>query len=268
MLDTGRLVPQGQPQPLQRRPSEPACTPPAHGARRAECLRRADAVGTLGVEVHLTVHDLRNSLSNAVLNAGLLARRLSGAAGDPDNSELLDSVRRDLKQVQDTLARMSQLTEDQSEAVEAVEVASLLTDVRRLAWAAAQLTGDVRVDVVAPQQPLFVRGVRRRLQQAIFALVRNAIEASPASDEVRIEVEARGDEVHIRVLDRGPGLAPELRERVFEEFESTKAAGLGIGLSVARLIIVEHAGSLTLLSPHGSGLCAEVRLPSSRAAAR
>lgn len=266
MLDTGRFEPQGQPRPMEHRSLEPANAAAGESARRAECLRRADAFAKLGIDVHLAVHDLRNLLSNAALNASLLARKLGGDGPGSENAELLESVRRDLRHVHDALCRVTQLTEDETPDVEPVAVSELMADLRRLAWSAPQLTGDIRITVVAPEEPVFVRGSRSRLHQAVFALVRNAIEASPASTEVRIEVEARMDHVHIRVRDNGPGLPPGLHERGFAEFESTKPTGLGIGLSVARHIIAQHAGSLTLESSPGSGTCAEVRLNLSRAA--
>jgi signal transduction histidine kinase len=266
MLETGKLGPHGQPQPMSRRtPESTSTTAPGRSARRAECLRRADAVAKLGVELHLAVHDLRNLLSNAALNASLLARRIGTNGAEPDNVELLESVRRDLRLVQDTLHHVTQLADDQGPVGEPVDVSALLTDVRRLAWTAAHATGDVRVAVAAADRPLFVHGSRNRLLQAFFALVRNAIEASQAAGEVRIEVEARGLDVYVRVRDQGPGLPAELRERAFEEFESTKPGGLGVGLCVARRIIAEHAGALTLSSLPGSGVCAEVRLARSDA---
>jgi len=260
MLDTDRLEPQQTP----RRTHEPECSAPGRDVRRAESLRRADFAAKLEVEVHLAVHDLRNSLSSAALNASLLARRIGGLDADATNTELLECVRRELRHVHDTLERVIELTEDEATVAEPVDVTALMADVQRLARAAAQLAGDVRIIATPPKERMSVRGSRGRLQQAIFALVRNAIEASCSNGgEVHIEVDALDSEVYIRVRDNGLGLPPDLRVQDYEEFESTKPAGLGLGLFVARTIITQHAGSLSLTSTPGSGACAEIRVPRS-----
>jgi signal transduction histidine kinase len=249
---------------MERRPTESPSSAHGRGARRAECLRRADSVSKLGVELQLAVHDLRNLLGNASLNASLLANKLSKETLAAEHHELLDSVRRDLRSVQDELHRVTQLAEDQTPAVETIDVVEFRSDVRRLACTAAHQMNDVRVSVDVPEQPLLVRGRRSHLLQAVFALVRNAIEASQPSNEVRVEVEAHGEEVHLRVRDHGPGLPLELHERVFEGVESAKPTGLGLGLVVARRIVAEHAGSMKLSPAPGGGLCAEIRLTTTR----
>lgn len=263
MLDTDRHDSRGRSQPTQRRGPEPDCTTSERSARHAECLRRADSVTKLEVELHLAVHDLRNSLSNAALNVGLLARKIGQLEHAAANTELLESVRRDLRQVQDSLHHVTELTGSEAPPTELIDVGLLLASVQRLARTAAQLTTEVHISVIAPKEPVFVQGSRSRLDQAVFALVRNAIQASGAGSEVRIEVEQQGGEVCIRVNDHGPGLPAELKERVFEEYQSTDPKSLGLGLCVARHIIAQHGGTLTLTSSPGSGVCAELRLPRS-----
>ena len=94
-----------------------------------------------------------------------------------------------------------------------------------------------------------VYGDRVQLQQVMLNLILNAIEAMiSVDDEVRelvISTESSSSEgLLVAVGDSGPGVAPEDRERIFESFYTTKASGVGIGLSICRSIIEAHGGRL------------------------
>jgi signal transduction histidine kinase len=94
-----------------------------------------------------------------------------------------------------------------------------------------------------------VHGDRVQLQQVMLNLILNAIEAMiGVDDEVRelvISTESSPSEgLLVAVGDSGPGVAPEDRERIFESFYTTKASGVGIGLSICRSIIDAHGGRL------------------------
>jgi signal transduction histidine kinase len=85
--------------------------------------------------------------------------------------------------------------------------------------------------------------------------------------EPAIELESRADQLLIRVLDRGPGIAPEFLEQVFAPFfrletsRNKSTGGVGLGLSAARAIVLEQGGELTLHNCPGGGLEARVLLP-------
>jgi signal transduction histidine kinase len=94
-----------------------------------------------------------------------------------------------------------------------------------------------------------VQADRVQLQQVILNLILNAIEAMISGDDEErvlvISTESRaGEGVMIAIGDSGPGVAAEDRERIFESFFTTKADGVGIGLSICRSIIDAHSGRL------------------------
>jgi len=95
----------------------------------------------------------------------------------------------------------------------------------------------------------------------VHNLVLNACEASPpgATVEVRLRVE-EADAV-VRVLDRGHGLAPEVRDRLFHPYVSTRRRGSGLGLSLVRDVATQHQGSVTLQDREGGGVEARFALP-------
>lgn len=88
---------------------------------------------------------------------------------------------------------------------------------------------------------------RIQIEQVVFNLVLNAAEAMIDSGRraIIVTTELNADNmVEVRVADSGPGLSPEIRDRLFQPFVTTKESGLGIGLSTCRVIIEAHGGRL------------------------
>jgi signal transduction histidine kinase len=116
----------------------------------------------------------------------------------------------------------------------------------------------LRVNVDAP-----------RIEQALLAVLDNAVEASPAGGRVLIEARAAesGGWVEVVVSDGGPGLAPEVQARVATAYFSTKPGGTGIGTHLARRIVQAHGGDLAFGNRAEGGTMVAMRLPRADAAA-
>ncbi|CAA7612676.1 ATP-binding protein [Magnetospirillum sp. SS-4] len=100
-----------------------------------------------------------------------------------------------------------------------------------------------------------------QVQQVLVNLIRNAVEAlaaapsAPSFGEIRLAARRMGpDQVEIEVSDNGPGMPDEQRDRLFQPFSTTKAEGMGLGLSISRTIIEAHGGTLRLAA-NGPGGC-------------
>jgi signal transduction histidine kinase len=105
---------------------------------------------------------------------------------------------------------------------------------------------------------------RVQIEQVVFNLVRNAVEATPANTPcvltVTSELTPEGS-IQISVADDGPGLPSTIRARLFEPFITTKASGLGVGLSICRVIIEAHGGQLWAEDNPGGGTIFRFTLP-------
>lgn len=106
-----------------------------------------------------------------------------------------------------------------------------------------------------------------KLQRVVLNLLSNAFKFTPAGGRVRCAVSARGDRVTIEVHDSGPGIAPEMREAVFERFRQLEGGatrrfgGTGLGLAIARDFVALHGGTISIdQSPEGGALF-RVELP-------
>ncbi len=98
-----------------------------------------------------------------------------------------------------------------------------------------------------------------QIQQVVINLLRNAMDALAATGDARIEIDVSdvpgADFVAIDVRDNGPGLALEIKSSLFKPFATTKAHGMGLGLSICQTIIEAHGGSIRAAESQGRGTC-------------
>jgi signal transduction histidine kinase len=125
----------------------------------------------------------------------------------------------------------------------------------------------VRVGFTADPEVDVVDGDERRIRQVIFNLLSNAVKFTPAGGEVDVSATRANGEVRISVADTGPGIAPEDRERIFEEFQQTETGGVqhegtGLGLALSRRFVELHGGRIWLESEVGRGSTFTFALPS------
>jgi PAS domain S-box-containing protein len=124
------------------------------------------------------------------------------------------------------------------------------------------------LELAVVDQPLPMTGDATRLVQALQNVLGNAVRYVPAGGHIRLEVAIEHASIVTRVIDDGPGIAPEALERIFELFVQEEAArlptdsGLGIGLSLARALVTQHGGLITAQSAGpGRGATFTIRLP-------
>jgi signal transduction histidine kinase len=101
------------------------------------------------------------------------------------------------------------------------------------------------------------------LKQAVLNIVVNAIEAMPNGGTLRLEAGFRGEDAEIRIADTGPGIPPQVRERIYDLYFTTKQHGSGIGLAMTYRILQLHDGSIDFTSGPEQGTTFSLRLPMS-----
>jgi signal transduction histidine kinase len=111
-----------------------------------------------------------------------------------------------------------------------------------------------------------VHGNRSQLQQVIFNLVHNALDAMDNTTDrsrlLRVKTELRGfDTVALTVQDSGPGIDPKRLDRIFDALVTTKTDGMGLGLAICRLIVERHGGQLSARSDGENGATFQFVLP-------
>ena len=99
------------------------------------------------------------------------------------------------------------------------------------------------------------------LGQALLNIVRNALDATGQTGEVRVTIDCTGEELIFCVMDNGPGIKKDDFDKIFDPFFSKKAKGTGLGLAIAKEAIEAHSGSLTAHNQQGGGACFVLSLP-------
>jgi len=121
------------------------------------------------------------------------------------------------------------------------------------------------VRIRPPAVPCTVKGSSVWVERAVSNLLANAVKYSPDDEPVDVVISAEGDQVSVAVTDRGPGIAPEAQERIFERFErleeTRKQTGTGLGLYITRRLARAMGGDVTVSSVPGAGSTFLLRLP-------
>jgi two-component system sensor histidine kinase KdpD len=225
---------------------------------RAAGLERAEATST--ALLRAVSHDLRTPLATmrAALD-GLVAPGVSGA----DRLELVRAVDGSAERLERLIDDLLDLSRLQSGLVHPVLHTRSLDEVLPLAVAGHD-AGAVRLEVDEPA-PL-VSTDAGLLERVVANLVANAVRHSDGTP-VRVLAHVLPQTVEVMVVDRGPGVPPQARERMFEPFQrlgDTSAGGLGLGLAVARGLTEALGGSLSAEDTPGGGLTMVLSLPRAR----
>jgi signal transduction histidine kinase len=142
-----------------------------------------------------------------------------------------------------------------------LDVGDLLDEVVALIQPEADRTG-IALDHDHPPLPSLATGDRAMLRQAVLNLTVNAFQAMPDGGRLRLAVSHTTGWVRIDIEDDGPGMSPDVLERAFELYYTTKSGGSGIGLSMVFRIMQLHGGSIDVESTVGDGTRIRLRLPS------
>jgi two-component system sensor histidine kinase DctS len=244
--------------------------------QQQEKLQTSARLATMGELSSMLAHELNQPLAAiSSYTAGALNVLASAdEAGTPVDAGLL---RRALEQARQQAQRAGQIIRSVHQFVkkrepqrQEVAIGSVVDGIRALIELQAR-QAYVALQVHIPPSLPPVSADRLLLEQVLLNLTRNAIESmqgiAPQRRILRITAHTDDGMVAVSVADHGHGIAPEVAERLFSPFFSTKAEGMGMGLSICRTAIEFHGGTLTHADNPGGGTVFTFTLPQQRAAA-
>jgi two-component system sensor histidine kinase KdpD len=239
----------------------------AVAVRERELAREADeaALQQGGNELRMAIlaavsHDLRTPLAS--IKASVSSLRQDDVAWKPEETaEFLATIEEETDRLGNLVANLLDMSRIQTGALNLVRAKVGLDEVVPRALASLP-DGGRSVEVEVPESLPRLDVDAALLERAIANLVSNAEAWSLASQPVCVRASAAGRIVELRVVDRGPGIPPEDRDRVFEPFQRlgdrSSTNGVGLGLAVARGFVEAMGGELRMEDTPGGGLTAVV----------
>ena len=240
---------------------------------RAELeLARTQNLAAMGKTAAAIAHEVKNALNGLSVGVDLLAR---GGASPEALASVHHRTRAEISRLREVAEDLTLFAATPRLSISEHDLAALA---RSAADAVTELAEDcgvtVRLDL--PPGPLALRGDGAKLLGVLVNLLRNAVEAMgpgafgeglddpPPHGERVVELALRpaGELALVEVADRGAGLAPEVRARLFEPFVTTKRTGTGLGLVIVRRVVEAHGGTIEAVDRLGGGTVFRVLLPS------
>ncbi len=238
--------------------------------KRVEALRlraqRLEAVAELSASL---AHEIKNPLASIRSAVEQISNRQPETS---DERTLGDLIVRESDRLSRLLSEFLDFARVQAARRDRLDLGALVRGAVSLAGTHPARGEQVQLVADLPEVPLEVEGDEDLLHRAVFNLILNAIQASPSTGVVRVIVSRvalvdlptglpfRADAVSLEVRDEGAGIAPEIQDRLFEPFATTKTGGSGLGLAVVHRAIEAHRGVI-LVDSDAQGTRFTVLLP-------
>ncbi|MEW6744817.1 MAG: ATP-binding protein [Planctomycetota bacterium] len=249
-----------------------SCSHRSHGPPSRDDILAVQREQSLAYVARSAVHDINNLLACILGSVTLLRDRVGS---EPGIGALCEQIAMSTGKISDLAHQILTYARGGSGASEVIDVNGTVAEALAIARGVMPPGIDVRVDLVPA--PAAVEVEPTQLSQVLLNLLVNAVEAMPQGGclRVRTALEPRSaagggppggasrDEVCIEVGDTGCGIEPEVAERLWEPFFSTKAEGRGLGLTAVQHIVRAHGGRLEVESQPGEGATFRVLLPRS-----
>jgi signal transduction histidine kinase len=237
---------------------------------RNEALEDADKIKI--DFVHHVSYELRSPLTNIIGFVHLLGDPSTGPL-QPKQREYLDYI---TVSTDTLLALINNILDLATIDAGRMQLNLGAVDIRATMAAAAQGVQDrlagpgLTLDISAPQNIGTFTADERRVRQILFNLLANAVSFSPPGGRIMLKAERRADAVIFAVTDRGPGIPPNVLEKVFDLFEThslgSQHRGSGLGLSLVRSFVELHGGTVSISSVVGEGTTVTCTFPTGEAA--
>ncbi len=234
-------------------------------------LRDAESVRQIGDEIEMSrrmsasgrltrgvAHEVKNPINAIVLHLQLLQNKLQQV--DPDTRRHMDVIGNEIHRLDRVVQILVDFTRPRDLHIEEIDLKRLLDDVLVLATPDAEQHGVAIVRDLTPG-PLSVKVDVDFMKQAILNVVLNGVQAMPQGGTLTISAHSDEGQVVTEIRDEGGGIPPELQEKIFELYFTTKQGGSGIGLAQTYQVMQWHYGSVDFVSVDGHGTTFRLSLP-------
>lgn len=226
----------------------------AYQSEYADRLHDTQRLASLGQIAGGIAHEIRNPLN--VIKSSLYFLRTARAPSPEKQAQHLERIERNAMLAEGVITTLTNFARMPVPELKPFALESGI--LQALGDSPVPDAVEVEVDCPADLPPALADPGQIRI--ALGNLIRNACDAMPSGGRLTIRGRARGQDVHLEVVDTGVGIARGDLDRIAEPLFSTKARGLGLGLALVRMILGKHGGSLHVASEFGRGSTFTIRL--------
>jgi signal transduction histidine kinase len=233
--------------------------------------RLRDRLAALGEMAAAIAHEVKNPLAGIEVMAGLLKRQL---ATNEDALSILNDIIKEAKMANAIVIEVLDFVRPIRLQVEHITLSGVVRDAISMAESHVS-RGAIDIQVALPDDLPFIQGDPHQLRQIFTNLLTNAFEAMegkgqvtisatqlPGEDEVAVGSGVKASPmVQVEVADNGPGVTPEVMDKMFSPFFTTKPRGSGLGLAIVRKIVDAHDGRIDVSARPDGGVRFRVTLP-------
>ena len=220
-----------------------------------ELSRRLAAIGRLTSGV---AHEVKNPINAIVVHLEVLSQKLREA--DPDARRHLDVIGSEIQRLDRVVQTLVDFTRPVELRLVDLDMRLIVDDVLLLASPEAERHAVKIVSDIAAG-PLPVKVDADLVKQAVLNIVLNGVQAMPHGGALRVRASRRDAEALLEVQDQGGGIPPEVRDKIFNLYFTTKKGGSGIGLAMTYRVMQLHNGSVEFESRAGAGTTFRLHLP-------
>ncbi len=231
-----------------------------------QAQQRTERLAQLGSVIAGFAHEIRNPLSTIGLNLQLVLEDFADAEGSRDRRTVkrLGVVQSEVQRLQSILEEFLGFVRSPAPRRTAVRINELLQRLVDL-WTPQMARHGVVLKFFPGSGVPELAADAEQLQAAVVNLLRNALDACSAGDEVLLSSRRESDGALLQVTDTGSGMSADVLRDAFTPYFSTKKTGTGLGLAMVRRTTEEHGGTLDVSSEPGKGTQFSIRLPAAAA---
>jgi len=224
--------------------------------QRLQQSERLKALGTLAAGI---AHEIRNPLATINFNAQMLQRELSLSS---EQEQMFEDMAREVKKIDRIVQQVLHFArprEPQFLPNQLNEIVSSCNDLAKVHLRKAGIEVSLQLDEGIPLRVMDFN----QISQVVMNLIINAIEAMPEGGKITLKTFQLVDSsaIALEILDSGPGVLEQDKERIFDPFFTRKSEGTGLGLSISRQILERHGAYIELDNPFGEGTTFRIIFP-------
>ena len=220
-----------------------------------ELSRRLAAIGRLTSGV---AHEVKNPINAIVVHLEVLRSKLKEV--DPDTKRHVEIINNEIRRLDRVVQTLVDFTRPVELRLAEIDLRRLVEEVVLLAAPEAERHG-VRIEHHIAPAPLRVNIDADLIKQAALNIALNGVQAMEQGGLLTVTTMADGDTAVVAVTDRGPGIPPELHDKIYNLYFTTKKTGTGIGLAMTYRVMQLHNGVVEFDSAVGTGTTFRLRLP-------